>query len=899
MPSADPSGATPVRRRASAELATGALAGALAGAVIGIGDTAWGWRGAGQFLAGLSDKLALGMHAAAGYALLGAALGVCGAAALLVLSRGTRLGELRRAARAAHDERRARDPASAVTFLALVLAGVPMLAAAGVLAHRLAVPLLARRHPELVALSILLLGLGALVAAAIAASLAGRALEVPLGALARRRALGRVLTSPLAPALAAVLLTGAGLGALAMSHWATARLLPLRAPVAAALWLALALVAAPLARRALARVTGRARWLWAAAAVLAMSAFARCGASAGVQKAARAHTALGGALSAAVRQAIDRDRDGFSPVLAGGDCDDGDPRIHPGATELVGDGIDQNCLAGDARAAAAHDLRWHREPLPVPPDANLLLITLDTVRADHLGTYGYPRATSPAIDQVAAEGTVFLNGWAHAPSTRYSMPAIVTGRLPLDVAYDTSLEGWPGLADEAITLAEVLRPLGLVTGAITNYWYFDAHRGMAQGFEEYDNDNARLHSAIPGHGPAATAGSSSREQTDKALAFVERHAGQRWFLWVHYYDPHYEYEAHPEVPPFGTTRLDRYDGEIRFTDDQLGRLFDELRRRGLYDKTVIAITGDHGEGFGEHGIELHGYHLYAAQTKVPLIVRAPGLAPRRAVTEAGHIDLLPTLANLLGAPGPGSDGAPPPLLASAMGQSLVDVVAKGEERERTIWQQLSYEGRHELRGAVTRRCHVIYNASPATSWEVYRLDEDPQEQRDLGGSGACAETARALAEQYDTSVAAAGATLLPARPKLEAPLALRLGDAVELVELVVPRQARPGQTLELRWTFEARAPLPPGWKVFLHVEGPASLRGDHAPPLPFEWWRPGQLVQYTTSLRLPAHAAPGTYTLWTGLWKGASRMPAQLGPGATPLRIERDRALVATIEVAP
>ncbi len=897
MPSADLSGATPARRDARAELATGAVAGALAGALVGAGDTAWGWRAAGQFLAGLGEKLALGLHVGAGYALLGAVLGTCGAAALLVLSRGTRLGDLGRAMRTAHREQRLRDPARAVTFLALVLAGVPALAAAGVLAHRLSVPLLARRHPELVALSILLLGLGALLAAGLVTLLAGRALEAPLAALARRRALGRALTSPLAPPICAVILTGTGLAALAATHWATARLLPLRPPLVATLWAVLALAAAPLARRALARVTGRARLLWPLAAVLAIGTFARCGGDAGVQKAARAHTALGGSLASAVRRAIDRDGDGFSPVLAGGDCDDGDARIHPGATELIGDGIDQNCLAGDAHAAAAHDLRWHREPLPVPPDANLLLITLDTVRADHLSAYGYPRATTPAIDRVAAEGTLFLNGWAHAPSTRYSMPAIVTGRLPLDVAYDTSLEGWPGLADEAITLAEVLRPLGFLTGAITNYWYFDAHRGMAQGFDEYDNDNARLHSAIPGHGPAATAGSSSRQQTDKALAFVERHAGARWFLWVHYYDPHYEYEAHPEVPPFGENRLDRYDGEIRFTDDQLGRLFEELRRRGLYDKTVIAITGDHGEGFGEHGIELHGYHLYAAQTKVPMIVRAPGLPPRRAVTEAGHIDLLPTLANLLGAPGPGADGRPAPLLSQAMGQSLVDVMAQGAERERTIWQQLSYEGRHELRGAVTRRCHVIYNASPATSWEVYRLDRDPLEQRDLGGSGECADTARALAEQYDTSVAAAGAAILPARPKLEAPLALRLGDAVELLALEVPRRARPGQTLELRWTFEARAPLPPGWKVFLHVEGPAPLRGDHAPPLPFEWWRAGQIVQYTTSLRLPAQA--GTYTLWTGLWKGARRMPAQVVAGAPALRIERDRALVATIEVAP
>src|SRR6185369_14039276 len=123
------------------------------------------------------------------------------------------------------------------------------------------------------------------------------------------------------------------------------------------------------------------------------------------------------------------------------------------------------------------------------------------VRADHFGTYGYKRATSPNLDAVGAQGTVFEAGWAHAPSTRYSMPAILTGRLPLDVYYDTSVPGWPGILEKATTLAESLAPLGFVTGAITNYDYFDKFRHMDQGFAEYDNENKRLHSPVPGAGP--------------------------------------------------------------------------------------------------------------------------------------------------------------------------------------------------------------------------------------------------------------------------------------------------------------------------------------------------------------------------------------------------------------
>src|SRR4029078_6574388 len=122
---------------------------------------------------------------------------------------------------------------------------------------------------------------------------------------------------------------------------------------------------------------------------------------------------------------------------------------------------------------------------------------------------------------------------------------------------------------------------------------------------------------------------------------------------------------HPEVPPFGSDDMARYDGEIRFTDLHIGRLLDALRAKGLYDRTVVVVTGDHGEGFGEHGVQMHGYHLYAAQTRVPLIIRVPGLAPRRVAAPAAHVDILPTLATRAGA-------AP---VAGTPGRSLVDLLA--------------------------------------------------------------------------------------------------------------------------------------------------------------------------------------------------------------------------------
>jgi choline-sulfatase len=878
--------------------ARGAWCGVVGGLGAGAIDALWSWRGAAQFAAGFGARLRFLGFCACSYALIGAVVGALAAVTAIVLLRGTRLGELARFAIASHHDRRRRDPGEAVVGLALVLVGVPALVIAAAITHKLALPVLARRNPGLVVWVIMLDTLGALGAAAVVTFVLARQLEVPLAAMARRPR-GRWLASVAAAPTAALTLLGLVAGVVVVQQWETVRLLPVR-PAAAALGIAaLAVAAIPAVLRGQRAVAGSGRrrpWRRAAvalgAALVGVVGMLACGASPATIKAATAYSGLGGSIATLVRRAVDRDHDGYSGLLGGGDCDDGDARVHPGAAEVPGDGVDQNCVGGDVPAGASPrspELRLVALPAGVPADANILLLTIDTLRADHLGSYGYPRATSPALDRVAAEGTVFEHAWAHAPSTRYSMPAILTGRLPLDVFYDPSVEGWPGLAPRATTIAEVLGPLGLVTGAITNYWYFDPIRGMNQGFDEYDNANAALHTAVPGAGPAETRGTSSREQTDKALAFVERHAAQRWFLWVHYYDPHYEYERHPGSASFGDQRVDLYDGEIRFTDDQIGRLLDELRKRGLYDKTIIAVTGDHGEGFGEHGVELHGYHLYAAQTKVPLIVRVPGLPARRSLTPVGHTDLLPTLANLAGAT------ATTATLGEAMGQSLVDLLAGAPDRERTIWQQLSYEGNHEMRGAADQRCHVLYNVSPATSWESYRKDHDPHERQDLAEGDECAPTRRALARWYDDASVPAGAAaaLLSARPALATTIDVDLGP-MRLLAVTGPSQAHPGETIELEWTFEARGSLPAGWKVFVHVEGNGRFSGDHAPARPLEWWRAGQFLRYRSQLVIPRSAA-GPYTVWAGLWRGAQRMPAR----SAKVRVEQDRAAVMSFEVAP
>jgi arylsulfatase A-like enzyme len=877
-------------------LAAGALTGVVAAAATGVLDGLWTWGRLTQFVPGFGSKLRLLVYLAASHALVGFLVGVIAAAVGGFYMRVTRFGDLVRHARAEHARTRAEDPRRALVGLSLVVF-IPIAAVLLYVAHVVLVKQVgARKHPGLV----LAVTMGStIVTLAIAAALAialARLVELILSAaVSTDRNAAHALASPLAPPIAAAVLVANGALAIVFLSWKTLKLLHLRPFVVALLALALVAPAYLLVGR-----RGAARWqalprnprigVAVGMPIVLFVLAALTGASPSVIKAAVAYSGGGDIVTQSLKATFDLDRDGHSALFGGDDCDDLDKHIHPGATDIPDDGVDQNCVAGDAKLKRSVDELGFVQTLPagLPPDWNLVLITIDTLRADHVGAYGYKRATTPTLDSIANDGALFEAAWAHAPSTRYSMPALLTGRLPLDVFYDTSVQGWPGLLPKATTLAEVLKPRGFTTGAITNYWYFDRSRHMNQGFDSYDNSNASLHQ---GSDPAHTKGSSSAQQTDKALAFVQQHAAERFFLWVHYYDPHHEYEAHPGVQSFGSAPMDLYDQEILFTDQQIGRLVEDLRTRGLWQKTVVVVTGDHGEGFGEHGIMLHGYDLYAAQTKVPLIVRLPNVKARRVKTAAGHVDVMPTLANLAGAP-PSTE---------MMGRSLVPWIdgSAPDDLERPVFQQLSYEGNHEKRGASTSHCHVLYNISPHTSWEMYDVSRDAGETRDISGNpGACAKTRAAFESWYDAAQIPPGAAdaLLAAKPTVAAPLDIDLGPEARLLSVDMPAQVHPGDTFDITWTYEARGRLDPGWRVFVHFEDGRGGRftADHAPVRPFEWWQRGQYIRYTTSATIPATAPPGTYGMWIGLWRKQARRPVK---APAQFKVVENRVRAASIEV--
>lgn len=350
---------------------------------------------------------------------------------------------------------------------------------------------------------------------------------------------------------------------------------------------------------------------------------------------------LGHAVVLGVHAAVDGDGDGASPLLAGGDCDDADPTVHPAGVDLPGNGLDEDCDGADARVAGGRKRTTLERP--TLPEAlvrrwNVLLVTIDTVRADRLPIYGYARPTAPHLGRLAEQGWVVERAYTPANSTRYAFPALFAGRDLADIEVDwlgRHLYVRPGNA----LLFERLRAAGYRVEAhlpeqmTTGMWY-----GLHAGVDAY-----------VGHPDATLKGRSVRAINRGALEAFDRfeeRAGP-WALWVHYLEPHEPYRTQRRHR-FGRTSSDRYDGEIAAADAGLGALVAELEQRGWLDDTLIVVTSDHGEEFEEHGRRYHGKQLYEESVRVPLVIRVPGATPRRIATPALLQDITPTVAHLIG-----------------------------------------------------------------------------------------------------------------------------------------------------------------------------------------------------------------------------------------------------------
>jgi arylsulfatase A-like enzyme/Flp pilus assembly protein TadD len=349
------------------------------------------------------------------------------------------------------------------------------------------------------------------------------------------------------------------------------------------------------------------------------------------------------------------------------------------------------------------------------PKPNVIFITIDTLRADHLHCYGDTQIETPSIDALAAKAARFTQAFSAVPITLPSHTAIFTGDYPMATGmHDFSDNKLPGTA---VTLAEVLHENGYSTAAFIGSAVLDSRFGLNQGFDTYFDhfDFSRLNATN-----LDLMDRRGDQVMDEALRWLRLNPPRPIFLWVHLYDPHAPYT--PPEPYASRYRTHPYDGEIAFADAQVGRLFAFLRENGLYDGSVIALMADHGEGLGEHGEKTHGFFVYNSTLHVPLIIRVPGAAPRVVSDEASLVDVMPTLLQALNIP------IPPSVQGRSLLAQILGRPASGSSKlyAETYLPLLHFHW-SQLRSYQSRGVKYIDAPRP----ELYDTHTDPHELKNL------------------------------------------------------------------------------------------------------------------------------------------------------------------------
>jgi arylsulfatase A-like enzyme/Tfp pilus assembly protein PilF len=349
---------------------------------------------------------------------------------------------------------------------------------------------------------------------------------------------------------------------------------------------------------------------------------------------------------------------------------------------------------------------------------NLVVITLDTTRADRLGAYGFKDIETPALDRLAADGVLFEQASTAAPLTLPSHSSIFTSLFPPE--HGVRDNGGFFLAPSHRTLATVLKERGFQTGAVVGAYVLDGKWGLNQGFDTYvdDFDLSKMTGGF-GIGDVKRPGN---DVVDRALPWLAKVKDRRFFAWLHFYDAHSPYLS-PE--PFASRyRTHPYSGAIAFVDSQVARVVAFLEQNQLLDKTVIAVVGDHGEGLNQHQEGTHGFFIYQSTMRVPFIIRAPFQLThaRRVADPVRTVDLFPTVLDLLGVPVP----------QGIAGVSLVPLMTGAKPRlDLEVYAEALYPLHHygwsELRAWRAGQYKVIDAPRP----ELYDLDRDPDETTNL------------------------------------------------------------------------------------------------------------------------------------------------------------------------
>jgi arylsulfatase A-like enzyme len=357
---------------------------------------------------------------------------------------------------------------------------------------------------------------------------------------------------------------------------------------------------------------------------------------------------------------------------------------------------------------------------PVPREPwNVLLISIDCLRQD-MPWNGYPKPIAPNLTKLAEESVVYTHAYSVSSYTAKSVGAFLTSRYPSSLYRSGYF--FTDYPKSNLFLAEVLHEQGIRSLAVHAHLYFGRGKQLDQGFDVWE--------LVPGirFDPETDNNVTSPKMTDVGIRELGKpeNTGKQFFAWLHYTDPHDVYEKHTESPDFGKDNRGRYDSEVFFTDLHVGRLLDFAKKQPWWDKTVLIVTADHGEAFGEHGLYKHAFWLWEILVRVPLIVHIPGNAPHRIDVKRSQIDLAPTILDLMRVPN---------VPSSFVGRSMLPEIegrSPAEDRDPIVLDLPEDSHNPKVRAIVRGDLKLIVYGESRT--ELYDLAADPGELHDLAKS---------------------------------------------------------------------------------------------------------------------------------------------------------------------
>jgi choline-sulfatase len=418
--------------------------------------------------------------------------------------------------------------------------------------------------------------------------------------------------------------------------------------------------------------------------------------------------------------------------------------------------------------SAAGGWRYARASAPV--SGPIIVISIDSLRADRLPAYGYEHVRTPAIDMLASNGVVFERAYSHSPQTLPAHAALLTGRLPFDTGVR---DNGMSIPPNEPTLSQLLSDRGYSTAGVVSGVLLRKDSGIDRGFDFFDDGRPTGTGPLP----AERDGGESEETAEHWLT---RAGSSRVFLFLHLNEPH-----KPYTPPDRYSQYAPYDGEIAYADEIVGRLIHYLKTHQLYDRSTIVLLSDHGEGLGDHGEQEHGLLLYDEATRIPLIVKQESNAGagRRITDVVQHVDVMPTILDLAKAPIPDE----------LRGDSLKPLLeGTGRLRERSVYAETLYAHYHFGWGELTAITDGRYRYIQAPRPELYDLRSDPAQREDLAQQedsarqDEAARTLRSLSAELQRLTAdlreeADAPTEAQVHPKDKVEAVERYRDALELI----------------------------------------------------------------------------------------------------------------------